>query len=66
MEAATGPWAYFPFVILGTGTTIFFYKCMPETKGKPVDEIVGQWVDPESDFLLSENKNCGKYYSTVN
>ena len=46
VEDAIGSFSYLPFVVFGAACGLFLFAFLPETKGKPVDEILEQWIDP--------------------
>ncbi len=48
VDEAIGAFSYLPFILVGIFCYIFLYKYLPETKGRPVDEIVRQWVQEPS------------------
>ncbi len=61
LHEMVGPWVQMYFIIPTIAIFIFTYRNLPETKGRPVDQIILTWVETdeksELDLLLSGRKD---------
>lgn len=69
LDATIGAYSVLPLVILGAASFIYLFICLPETKGKDVDEIVRLWMPrPDPEGRSSESTpllgNSRKYDNT--
>ena len=39
LAGSLGPWAFVPFAVILVGALIFAYACVPETRGRTLEEI---------------------------
>ncbi len=67
VQNTIGAFSYLPFVLVGIFCYIFLYKYLPETKGRPVEEIVGQWVQesPNLEKLTLMNTHAVQEYGSL-